>query len=488
MNVLKEKGLTFGSHSVFMLIYLFAESANHQISFGITAKCEICAGFINPCNFIPTHRYSLNDDMRMDWFIGMNVSKNQFNGFTYYNCSTSRVPLTDVDPITRKEFHRTVGIEVDNTKTDACYHIQYFSTTLQDKECLIEYSGQSRENVMNVTVSTYSDRHQPGRRYNYPGKVLRIYRLHYKPEKCKRELFVRERRNHEVNTTSTQVLHFDPASHFLLRFDQFGRVGRTINGEFHVTVHSQRNCSTMDLGNLLKEDTPSIKLLGKTVAFLTHDCSATSFNIKRNAFLSFYNLLPWSRITFNIEFENPALCHDNKHSLFFILSPYTGDSRRPPGRSFGWVVNERYIRWTVPSSQSRYFVFISIYQMPNRDTLTSFEQFLKPDFFKAMECTAPLHVTVRHHTSSVKKHTYQGMPSTTLTHCVSSVCYYIYEKSRNTWESAADTCKKHKQQLLTINSDFESNLLNTITQEYTHLPDSPVLFLNLRRDVKVSDI
>ena len=249
MNVLMEKGLTFGSHTVFMLIYTFAESVYRQTSFGINVKGEFCAGFINPCNIF----ISLPSSVRINWFVGINMSNNHFNGFQCYNCSNSKNPRANIlDPIALRVVRKTVEIEVDNAKAGTCYHIQYFSTTLQDKECLLEYSGLSRENVMNVTVNTYFDHYQAKRRHNCSGLVLRTYPLLYKPAKCKRESYVRSKKYHEVSITNTQSLHIDSPNHFLFWSAPVKNFNRTINVEFHVMVNSQRNCSTMNLGNLPK--------------------------------------------------------------------------------------------------------------------------------------------------------------------------------------------------------------------------------------------
>ena len=179
------------------------------------------------------HSTSVHDD----WILGVNITDNQFNLFQYYNCIDTRNPRANIDntdPITLQVVPRTVGIEVDNTKADTCYHIQYFPTTLQDKECLLEYSGLSRENVMYVTVSTYSDHYQAERCHNCSGLVLRTYPLLYKPEKCKRELYVRSKTYHEVSTTnilhSPQVLHIGSANHFLFWFISIKTFNGTING------------------------------------------------------------------------------------------------------------------------------------------------------------------------------------------------------------------------------------------------------------------
>ena len=327
MNIFMEKGLTFGSHTVFILIYSFVESASRQTSFGINVKSEFCAGFTNPCSFVITlgmHSTSVHDD----WILGVNITDNQFNLFQYYNCIDTRNPRANIDntdPITLQVVPRTVGIEVDNTKADTCYHIQYFPTTLQDKECLLEYSGLSRENVMYVTVSTYSDHYQAERCHNCSGLVLRTYPLLYKPEKCKRELYVRSKTYHEVSTThilhSPQVLHIGSANHFLFWFISIKTFNGTINGEFHVMVHSQQNCSIMDLGNLPKLDMSVLELMQATKAVLTNNCAVTSFNIKRNSFLTLYRMLPSSYIDFNIEFENPAVCNNNNQSLVLLLCP-----------------------------------------------------------------------------------------------------------------------------------------------------------------------
>ena len=334
MNILVEKGLTFGSHTVFMLIYKFAESVYRQTSFGINVKSEFCVGFINPCNiFISLPSYCVS----IDWFVGINMSNNHFNQFQCYNCSNSRYSRTTfLDPITLRKVPKTVGIEVDNTKADTCYHIQYFSTTLQDKECLLEFSG---ENVMNVTMNTYFDHYQAKRCHNCSGLALRTYPLLYKPDKCKRESYVKSKKYHEVSITNTQSLHIDSANHFLFWSAPVKNFNRTINVEFHVMVNSQRGCSIMDLGNLPKVNMSMLDLIRATDAALTNDCSDTSFNIKRNAFLSFYTLLPLSRIAFKVEFENPALCNDNNHSLVLFVVPYRTDGLDFRG-IFLWIMHE----------------------------------------------------------------------------------------------------------------------------------------------------
>ena len=486
MHILMEKGLTFGSHTVFMLIYSFVESIYRQTSFGINVKGAFCAGFTNPCNFFITLSVP-SRGIRVDRIFGVNMTNNQFNGFQYYNCTDIRNILAirnNTDPITLRVVPRTVVIEVDNTKADTCYHIQYFPTTLQDKECLLEYSGLSRENVMNVTVSTYSDHYQAERCHKCSGRVLRTYPLLYKPEKCKRELYVRSKPYHEVSTTHTlhfpQVRHIGSANHFLFWFIPIKTFNGTINGEFHVLVNSQQNCSIMDLGNLPKFDMSMIDFIEATKAVLTNNCSVTSFNIKRNAFFTLYSLLPSSHIDFNIEFENPALCNINNQSLVLLLMFNYLDS-------FVWVVEEGKIKWRIQRPNLYGYVYVVIQQVYNSEIMTFFRsnnlglEVLSRD----IECTEQLRVHIHHHTSSVEmNHAYEGSPTVPEKYCVSSVCYYMYRKSHNTWTSAVDVCKKHKQQLLTINSDFESNLFNDVTHE-CRLSHSPVLFLNLRRDSKV---
>ena len=482
MNILMERGLTFGSHTVFILIYSFAESVYRQTSFGINVKGEFCAGFLNPCNYF---KQVSSDMIRKErifwpWFLGMNTSNKQFDGLKeYYNCRSKsfrgRIPKT---------VPRTVGINVDNTKADTCYHIQYFSTTLQGKECLFEYSG---ENAMNVTVSTYFNHYQAERCHNCSGMVLRTYPLLYKPASCQREWYVTEGRKkyHEVSTTNNQVLHIGSASHFLFWSAPVKNVNRTIIGEFHVMAHSQGNCSVIDLGNLPKLSMSLLHFMDKTVPVLTNNCSVTSFNIKRNGYFSMYNLLPWLHITFNIKFENPTLCNDNNHSLVLFLVPHQDYARSMTrARSVVWAVHEGYIKWSIRSSKEMYTISIIILQVQNKELTTLFQGYKHEILFREIECTDQLRVHIKkynHHTSST------GSPTTPLKHCVNSACYHMYKTSHNTWTSwtsAADVCKKHKQQLLTVNSNFESDRLNDISQEYKLL-DSPVLFLNLRRDSKV---
>ena len=487
IHILMEKGLTFGSHTVFMLIYSFAESIYRQTSFGINMKGEFCAGFTNPCNFF----ISLGMDSRrvpFDRIFDINITDNQFNGFQYYNCIDTRNPRANTDPITLQVVPRTVGIEVDNTKADTCYHIQYFPTALQDKECLLEYSGLSRDNVMNVTVSTYSEHSQAERCHNCSGMVLRTYPLLYKPEKCKRELYVRSKTYHEVSTIHTQSLDIGSTNHFLFWFIPIKTFNRTIKGEFHVMIHSQRNCSTINLGNLPKLNMSLFAFMQATKAVLTNNCSVTSINMKRNTLFTLYSLLPSSHIDFNIVFENPAVCNNNNHSLVLLLMSYSFE-RNINTNAFIWVVQEGKIKWRIQSSNLNYVVFVVIHQIHNSEITTFFHSnngaHSYEVLFRDIECTDQLRVHIHHHTSSVEMNlAYEGNPAMQEKYCVSSVCYYMYRKSHNTWTSAVDTCNKQKQQLLTINSDFESNLLNDITHEY-RLLDSPVLFLNLRRDSKV---
>ena len=148
-------------------------------------------------------------------------------------------------------------------------------------------------------------------------------------------------------------------------------------------------------------------------------------------------------------------------------------------------MHEGKMKWTIQSSKSSYVVLVGIHQFHNSEIATCFEEYKPDDLSRDIECTEQLRVHIHQHTSSVEMNgTYKRSPTMGWKYCVSSVCYYMYRKSHNTWTSAADACKKHKQQLLTINSDFESNLLNGITHDYGLL-DSPVLFLNLRRDSKV---
>ena len=176
---------------------------------------------------------------------------------------------------------------------------------------------------------------------------LTYLRLAYKPAECKRELYVRSKTYREVSTLRTlqspQVLHIGSANHVLFRFIPIKTFNRTITGEFHVMVHSQRNCSAMELGNLPKLDMSLLAVMRATKAVLTNNCSVTSFNITRNAFFTLYSLLPSSHIDFNIEFENPALCNNNNQSLVLILMSHDLEQHMKT-TGFLWVVQEGKIK------------------------------------------------------------------------------------------------------------------------------------------------
>ena len=484
MNILTEKGLTFGSHTVVMLMYIFVENVDREISFGINVKSEPCAGFINRCDF---YKISLsNDNMHMDWFLRVNISKDHFNGFKHYTCEDPKSPTVSKSPVTDK---RTIGIEVNNSKPDACYHIQYLSG--QDKQCLLEYSASS--NVMNVSVSTYYDHYQVNRCHNSSGTALRIYPLYFRPDNCKGELYVKPKKYYEVSISDAQVPHIGLANHFVFWSILNKNDDKTINGGFHIAIHSQKNCSVIDIGN----SSPEINILALAqiihtiIPLVTNKCSITSFNIIKHSYFALYRLSHGLQVTFNIEFENPDVCNSNNRSLMVFVQKQSSlhlyrsiqgyNNIFPKGAV--WFVQEKYIKWTGVSRIRDSFVIVSIQQIYNYELKSG--STAADVYGREIECTGPLRVHIRHHTSPAKVHHDSKESSTALTHCVHSRCYYMYKKAHSSWMSAADTCKKHNQQLLTINSDLESNLIWDAIKGNTHLFYSPVLFLNLRRDTKV---
>ena len=124
LSLLQKKGLTFSSHEVNVIIFLYANSGH--MSFVMKVTSNQCEGIINPCE-IPTGTYEHKHHT-----------------------------------VIRKQGDRNhIYIKMNDTHQNTCLHIQHFFTdSFNSKECTIQMSNTNQEAGLHVKATLiHNDAH-----------------------------------------------------------------------------------------------------------------------------------------------------------------------------------------------------------------------------------------------------------------------------------------------------------------------------------------
>ena len=445
MSLLTQKGLTFGSGTVTMLVYSFAESAG-IISVGIRIRSEPCIGIINPCS-VDLGKYQKHT-----------VTMSNFNDYV-------RIPY----------YRDTVQFNVDNRNTGTCFHIQYFFSALENKGCSYRFNGLSRENVFHATGSMYFNKYQTQSCTNCSGAAwLRIDSLQNNPMGV---ILVRgepmdniiTKNVHSMSIRDRTVPFNDSAYQFDFWSSVNDKFAKSVDEAFYIGISVHSDCVVSTLTRTYDHERFSYHKVRSA-------CFLTKFNMIPGHHYMKFTLHPNTQIFFSMFFANPTVCtnHSYTNTVFMISESIHKEDRY----SFEWEVDENFVNWTIViPSENEYKVLVVITQV---DSTGSSEN--------VPHCPEMLLGHIYHNTSVTKeKHTHQRV-STSRRYCIHFSCYNIYIKASISWSTAFRTCQENNHKLLTINSDLESKIVSDIIESNQQLMVSPVLFLNLKRNNKVTTV
>ena len=443
MSLLIQKGLTFGSHTVAMVLYSFAESVQ-VLSVGIRVKREQCIGIINPCELAP----------------------GEYKNHTVTSTGRNKVALS-----------------VDNRNTGTCFHIQHFFNTLESKDCRCRFTGLSKENVFHAAASMYFNQYQIQGCINCPGaaRLLVIVAvnnpmfkiiLHGHHTRLTRALDKTITKKDYRMSMPNKTFYFNDSKLLIFESSLNGKFANSVDEAFYISIFAHDNCPISTLRPTRYDRFRSSHNIGSA-------CSLTKFNIKPGHHFMWFNLHPNTQIFFSMFFANPNVCTNNSY-VNSVLLDMVCESQHEDCYHFQWNLDENFVNWTIVStSVKEYKVVVVITQT---DAAGSH---LKLDAASLSRCSETLQGHIYHNTSIAEENYIQQKMSEATRYCIHSSCYTMCIKESVSWNTACNTCQENNQYLLTINSDLEAKIISDIIESNQHLMVSPILFLNLKKNNQV---
>ena len=349
LSHLRDKGLTFSSHTVYVFIFLYANSG--QMSFVMNVASNQCEGIINPCE-IPTGTYK----RRHHTLIRKQGDKNH------------------------------IFIKMNDTSEKTCLHIQHiFDDNIRSKTCIIRMSNTNQEADLYVKAELiHTD--APSSICTKCSNIIctSIYQVHtiFIPN----DMPLSTMESHEMSFPNNSQPYSHSAKQFIFHIWMDSKYASSIDGSFLLSVKTHK--SSCFINHI--DTNPMEEVHMHEISDL---CSHTTLNTYGSSVQSFkFDLNPGYQLFLQLQLGITKSCWNYSHTIF-IQQKYVPGYQLDLGLRL--VLRTKHIEWTIESwSSKRMLILFIVHHVPNSVIEEAIHR--KDDEHLAYQCQDKISLILNH--------------------------------------------------------------------------------------------
>ena len=441
LSLLRDKGLTFSSHTVYVVIFLYANSGH--MSFVMKVTSSQCEGIINPCELkTGTHKHMHHTVIRKQ-------------GDTNY-----------------------IHIKMNDISQYKCLHVQhFFNNNIHSKLCIIQMSNTNQEAGLHVKAELFHN-DAPSLTCGTCSNILgtRIFQV-------KIDTFVSSHISwdsldgYDLSFPNSSQPYSHSSKQFIFESYMISTYASLIDGSFLLSVKTHK--ASCAINHIHMDHLEPFNEYGMQI----EPCSITTVNTRGGSVHSFsFDLNPGFQLFLQIELGNTKSCPSYTHNEVILWQFYGMQ---------GYPINQRFVfrkqmEWTIENwfSEKTGIIVNVLLQTSNSKIDEAVHR--NDDGFLAHRCQDEISLRLSHKEDVLQgTKVFETRQKGSDHYCGHSGCYYMYNKTSTSWEGASGMCTLRGKHLLSIGSDFEAKIITHMMRSHPYLLFSPVIFLNLKRNSKV---